>query len=317
MPSLKPGALRPGDRVAIVAPASPFSRDEFDEGLAQLRALGYVPEFDDTIFDRRRYLAGDAATRARVFLRAWQDPGIRAVFTARGGYGSAQLLPYLPCHLLRATPTLLVGYSDITSLLSVITTRCGMVALHGPTVTGRLGRGEATYDRISLVHAMTSTTPLGALSPPGLESIVDGEASGLLFGGNLTQISASLGTPWAFDPPQGAVLFVEDVNERPYRLDRLLTQLRHAGILNRASALVFGDMPGCDEPGGEMTAREVVGDLVRDFAGPVLWGFPSGHTGSAAITLPLGVQARVVAGASPALIIEEAAVTDAIEKSRE
>ena len=135
----------------------------------------------------------------------------------------------------------------------------------------------------------------------------DGEASGLLFGGTLTQLTASLGTPWAFDPPAGCVLFIEEIRERPYRIDRMLTQLSQAGIFDRARALVFGEMPSCDEPGGEHPIRDVLFDFVRDFRGPVLFGFPSGHTTGPTWTLPLGVRTRVVTS-PPAVVIEEAAV---------
>ena len=130
----------------------------------------------------------------------------------------------------------------------------------------------------------------------------------MLLGGTLTQLVASLGTPFAFAPPQGYVLFLDEVSERPYRLDRMVTQLTQAGLLARASAVVIGELPRCDEPSGDPTARAAMADLFADFPGPVLIGFPSGHTAGAAMTLPLGVTARVVAGARPRLIIEESAV---------
>jgi muramoyltetrapeptide carboxypeptidase len=136
-----------------------------------------------------------------------------------------------------------------------------------------------------------------------------GEAVGMLIGGTLTQLLASLGTPYAFDPPQDHVLFIDEVAERPYRIDRMITQLRLSGILARASALVFGELPRCDEPGGDPAIRSVIADLVADFPGPVLFGLPSGHTTGATLTLPFGVAARVVTNPSPALIIEEAAVS--------
>jgi muramoyltetrapeptide carboxypeptidase len=135
-----------------------------------------------------------------------------------------------------------------------------------------------------------------------------GEAAGLLVGGTLTQIAASLGTPFAFDPPRGSVLFLEEVGERPYRLDRMLTQLTLAGVLAGASAVVFGELPGCDEPGGSLSARSIIAELFREFPGPVLVGFPSGHTNGPTRTLPLGVRARVIAAPTPRLIVEEAAV---------
>jgi muramoyltetrapeptide carboxypeptidase len=127
-------------------------------------------------------------------------------------------------------------------------------------------------------------------------------------GGTLTQLVASLGTPFAFAPPQGYVLFLDEVGERPYRLDRMVTQLAQAGLLARASAVVIGELPRCDEPSGDPTARAAVADLFAHFPGPVLIGFPSGHTVGAAMTLPFGVTARVVAGLRPRLVIEESAV---------
>ena len=159
-----------------------------------------------------------------------------------------------------------------------------------------------------MMRSLCRAEPLGPLTPSRLETLVAGEGTGVLVGGTLTQLTASLGTPFAFDPPAGAVLFIEDVNERPYRLDRMLTQLRLAGVLAKARAIVFGEMVGCDEPGGQPTARDTVLRLLDGFRGPVLFGFPSGHTSGPAMTLPLGVTASVIGGPQPAVVIEEAAV---------
>ncbi len=293
-PPLKPPAVRPGDRLAVVAPASPFPREAFEAGVGELRRLGFEPEFDAGVFDRRGYVAGDAAARARALMTAWLDPGIPAILAARGGYGSVELLPFLSADAMRHSPKLLVGYSDITALLAFLTTRCGIVALHGPCVAAGLDSGPAGYDESTFVRALTRAEPLGPLDAPALEALSAGEAVGPLYGGNLTQLAASMGTPYAFDPPSGCVLFLEDVGERPYRIDRLLTQLALAGVLDRARAVVFGQLPGCDEPDGSVTARDVVADALRHFPGPVLWGLPAGHTIGPALTLPLGVRARVV-----------------------
>jgi muramoyltetrapeptide carboxypeptidase len=306
----KPRPLRSGDRVAIVAPASPCALDEFEAGVAEIRRLGFEPVWEPTVFDRDRYVAGAAETRAAAIRAALVDETVRAIVGVRGGYGSVQVLPWLDPADVRRARKPVVGYSDLTSLLTFVTGRCGVVAFHGPTVAGRLERGPAAYDEITLVRALTTVAPLGPLRAPGLEVFRSGEASGVLAGGNLTQLAASMGTPFAFDPPAGAVLFLEDVNERPYRLDRLWTQLRLAGIIGRASAIVFGEFPGCDEPGGDVRGTDTLARLVRAFPGPVLFGFPSGHTAGAAMTLPLGVRARVVTGAQPALVIEEAAVSE-------
>jgi len=304
----KPIALRPGDRVAVVAPASAFPVEAFLAGLGELRALGFEPAYDESVFALDAYEAGTPQVRATALSRALADPDISGVVCARGGYGSVKLLPLLDPDLVRSARKPIVGYSDLTSLLTFCTHQCGLVAFHGPMLAGQLARGGAGFDRTTFVRALTDARPLGELAPPQLESLAPGEATGPLHGGTLTQLVASIGTPYAFDPPHGHVLFVEDVGERPYRLDRMLTQLRLSGLLGRASAIVCGEMVECDEPGGTTTARDTLRRVLDGFPGPVLFGFPSGHTTGPAMTLPLGVQARVVAGTRPALVVEEGAV---------
>jgi muramoyltetrapeptide carboxypeptidase len=305
---IKPRALHQGDRLAIVAPASPFARDEFDAGIEEIRRLGFVPVHDDTVFARQRYVAGPAEVRAAAIHAAWRDPTIAGVIGVRGGYGSAQLLPLLDRDAARSARKPFIGYSDVTSILTFLTIGCGVVSFHGPMLAGRLGRGADGYDRQSLLDAVCRREAMGELTAPALESIRGGEAAGPLVGGTLTQLLASLATPFAFDPPSGHVLFLDEVGERPYRLDRMVTQYRQAGLLARASAVVIGELPRCDEPSGEPSARAVMADLFCDFPGPVLIGFPSGHTVGPAMTLPFGVACRVVGGGKPRLVIEESAV---------
>jgi muramoyltetrapeptide carboxypeptidase len=304
----KPRALTLGDRLAVVAPASPFTRDEFDRGLEEIRALGFEPVYDESVFAKQRYVAGPAQVRAAAIHAAWTDPTIAGVIGVRGGYGSVQVLPLLDRDLVQRTAKVFVGYSDLTAVLTFLTLGCHQVAFHGPMLAGRLGRGADGYDADSFERALCRLEPMGELTPPGVESIRDGEATGVLLGGTLTQLLASLGTPFAFAPPAGYVLFLDEVGERPYRLDRMVTQLKQAGLLSRAAAVVIGELPRCDEPSGDPSARAVMADLFGDFPGPVLIGFPSGHTISPAMTLPFGVNARIVAGAQPRVVIEEAAV---------
>ena len=295
-----------GDRIALVAPASPFKREEFDAGAAELARLGFEPVFDERVFARSRFVAGEPRLRAEALHDAWCDPSIAALMAVRGGYGSAQLLPLLDAGLMRRARKSFIGYSDMTALL-LFHAQHGLVAFHGPMLERRLSAGAAGYDRDSFLRATSHAEPLGRLTPPALEALRPGEARGVLLGGTLTQLVASLGTPWAFDPPHDCVLFLEDVAERPYRIHRMLTQLAQAGMLSRARALVFGELPSCDEPGGEHAIRDVLREFVNDFQGPVLFGFPSGHTVGASWTLPFGVAARVLT-APPALVIEESAV---------
>ena len=303
----KPRALKPGDQIALVAPASPFAREEFDRGLAEIERLGFRPVFDDTVFARESgYLAGSAETRARAFTRYWSDSAVAALIAVRGGYGSVQLLPRLDLATITAQPKLFIGYSDNTSLMSWLTCQCGIPALHGPMIEGRLA-GGAGYDHRSFTSLVSGGCGL-ELAPAGLRVLRTGEASGPLFGGTITQLAASLGTPYAFDPPPGCVLFLEDVNERPYRIDRMLTQLALSGILTRAKSLVFGEMRGCDEPGGRIGVIDVIARATDHCHGPVVVGFPSGHTSGPTWTLPLGVSVRVATHPTPRVVIEEAAV---------
>ena len=304
----RPRALAPGDTVALVAPASPFGRDEFDAGVDELRALGFVPVWDDDVFARARYLAGDASVRAASFMRAWTAPATAGLFAIRGGYGSVTLPERLDPGTIRGAPRAFVGYSDLTVLLNWLVCRCGVVAFHGPTVAGRLGRGTDGYDRASLLAALTVTAPMGELEAPTMETLVRGEARGRLLGGTLTQIAAVAGTPEALEPWDDTILLLEDVGERPYRVDRLIQQVRRSGLLRRVRGVVLGTFPRCDEPGGSLTARDVLADLFAGFPGPVVYGLPAGHVDGPALTVPLGVEAVLETTRTPRLIVDEAAV---------
>jgi muramoyltetrapeptide carboxypeptidase len=304
----KPRALAEGDRIAIVAPASPFDRDEFERGIEELRRLGFEPVYDESVFARRSYVAGSPEVRAAAFQAAWDDPAIAGVIAVRGGYGSAQILPLLDPQAVRLSAKCFVGYSDLTAMLTFLTLNCGVVAFHGPMLEKRFANGEAGYDRDSFRRVVCRAEPVGEITTAAVEALRPGEAAGVLLGGTLTQLLASLGTSYAFTPPPGYVLFIEEVAERPYRLDRMVTQLKHTGLLGRASAVVIGELVQCDEPSGDVTARAVMADLLAEFPGPVLFGLPSGHTSGPALTLPFGVTARVVADRRPRLVIEESAV---------
>jgi len=304
----RPRALQSGDRIAIVAPASGLARDEFARGVAEIARLGFEPVYDDSVFARDSgYLAGPAALRAEAFLRYWRDPGVAALVAARGGYGSVQLLPIIGEALREGPPKLFIGFSDNTSILSWLTCQGRTTALHGPMLDQRLARGGQGYDESSFLAFVQDGAGM-AIAPEGLAVVAHGEHQGPLFGGTLTQLAGSLGTPFAFDPPEGCILFIEDVNERPYRIDRLLTHLRLGGVLARAGALVFGEMKACDEPGGSASVHDVIASFARECRGPVITGLPSGHTAGPTWTLPLGVRATVVTRPRPAIIVEESPV---------
>jgi len=299
-------ALRPGSAVAIVAPSSPFKREAFDAGCRELERLGLHPVFDDSVFETAPMVAGSPRARAAAFTRAWQRDDVDAVMAVRGGYGSMELLPLLDADIFRRRSLAFVGYSDTTSLHVWLNGHLGFTSVHGPMLEGRLELGESAYDAASFLASL-SDTPLGELAPDGLETVWPGEVRGPLVGGTLTSICTSLGTPHQFQPPADAVLFIDEVDERPYRLRRLLEHLRQSGTLDQVAAYVFGQLPRCDEPGGRVTARQVVEDFARERAKPTLIGFPSGHTTTPLVTLPFGVATQVLATSRPALVVEEAA----------
>jgi muramoyltetrapeptide carboxypeptidase len=304
----RPRRLQPGDRVALVAPASPVQTDLLERGADEIRALGFEPVCDNRVLARHGYVAGTPAVRAAHLADAWRDPSIRAIVAVRGGYGSQQVLPHLDPRVVATDPKIFVGYSDITALVAWHVSH-GAVAFHGPMVEGRLARGTEGYDRASLLAAITQPVPMGTLAPAALETFRPGAAEGTLVGGTLTQLAALLGTPYALVLREPTLLFLEDVGERPYRLDRLITQLHQSGLFSRVTGIVLGRFPRCDEGGGGPTARGVLSDLFAQFPGPVVFGFPSGHTEAPAWTLPFGVHARLTAAPDhAALSIEEAAV---------
>lgn len=302
--------VRPGATVALVAPASPFARAEFDRGVAELQRLGFNALWDERVFDADGFVAGTPETRAASLRDALRNPEVDAIMAVRGGYGSVQILPLIDPAEWQSRRTAFIGYSDVTSLHTVINQAAGLVSIHGPMLDGRLSRGPEAYDPSSLLTALLDH-PVGDVVGPELAVLSSGpDVSGPLFGGTMTQLVASLGTPHAFDPPSGHVLFLDEVGERPYRLDRMLMQLKLSGILAKAAAIVCNEMPKCDEPGGTPTARDTVRAALEGFPGPVLFGVPSGHATCETVTLPFGVRTRVVSGLRPRVIVEEAAASE-------
>jgi muramoyltetrapeptide carboxypeptidase len=307
---IKVRPVRPGATIALVAPASAFPRVEFDKGVAELRRLGFDAVWDDRIFESDGFVAGLPAVRAESLNDALRNPRVDAIMSVRGGYGSVQILPLVDLAEWQRRRTAFVGYSDVTSIHTVINQAAGLVSIHGPMLEGRISRGPEAYDPTSFLTALLDH-PVGEITSPNAAVLSPGaDVAGPILGGTLTQLVASLGTPYAFDPPAGHILFLDEVGERPYRLDRMLTQLKFAGILARAAAVVFNELPRCDEPGGAVTARDTVRNALAGFPGPVLFGVPSGHASGESVTLPFGVRTRVVTSGAPRLIVEEAAAGD-------
>jgi muramoyltetrapeptide carboxypeptidase len=281
---IRPPRLRAGDVIRVVAPSGPVPREAFMAGVEILRRR-YDVRYDEGVFARDGFLAGDDQRRLGELTAALQDPAAKAVVMARGGYGLLRLLPFLDGAVLRAQPRPLVGFSDGTVLLA-FAAAAGVTAVHGPVVTQLGNLGED--DQRTLFRLLEEPNPGVLLS--GLGPVIPGRAAGPLLGGNLEVFSRLIGTPFIPDLT-GAILFIEDLGERPYRIDRLLTTLDLAGVFNAVSAVVVGDFTSCDEPeatrAGSPTADEVLLDRLGRLAIPVVVGASVGH-GTRNRALPYG-----------------------------
>lgn len=296
----KPIALRRGDSVAVIAPAGPFERAAFDAGLAIIAARYHV-QYDPRIFDQFRYLAGPDAARLAQLESVLTATGIRAVFSARGGYGAMRLLPKLTAPA-RTAPAL-IGFSDITAL-HLWYQRHGLSSIHAPVLT-QLGRvGAAAQER--LFGLLESLEPAASLH--GTATLVPGVAEGPLLGGNLSVLTRLLGTPY-LPPLDGAVLLLEDVGERPYRLDRMWTHLELAGVFRRVSGIVLGGFLHCDERDASYTSMDVLQDLALATGLPCAAGFPIGH-GDLNEAVPLGVRVRLNADSRELAFLEPAVAAE-------
>lgn len=265
-----PPPLARGARVAVVAPSGPFGRDELFRGLAWLRTR-YELTLRTDILARTGFLAGDDPRRCAELQAALDAPDVDAIFAARGGYGATRLLPSLSWDGFERRPKWIVGFSDVTALHLVAASR-GIASIHGPNVTG-LGRSIAPLERLSLLDALER--PFAQRVFERLERIHPGTAAGVLFGGNLALVAAALGD--GRPVPSPLILALEDVGERPYRVDRMLTSLRAAGWFSSVRGIVFGDFDRC-EPGPDgVRVEDVLRERTADLGIPVLAGAPFGH----------------------------------------
>jgi len=299
--------LKKGSRLGVVAPASDVSEEAVRKGAAELMALGFEVVLSDSIFSKLNYFAGAHAHRARQLMDMFANPEIDAIICARGGYGSVHLLQLLDAEAIRRSPKALVGYSDITVLLQFLEQNCGMVCFHGPMVAREFGTGEIAYDRKNFLDVLTATQAGLQIKASNSTTLRSGTGRGRLSGGCLSLLTASLGTPYEFQTEE-KILFLEDVNAKPYQIDRMLMQLKLAGKFDEARGIVFGEMINCSQ-GRDQDYRlqDITMNILQPYRFPVLYGFPSGHTSSAALTLPFGTEVLLDADGK-SLRLEEPAV---------
>jgi len=292
-----------------VAPASNIKRELVEKGSEALRQLGYKPFYFESILEQEIYFAGSAERRARELGEMFARDEVRGILCARGGYGANYLLGRVDLQKIADHPKIFVGYSDITTLLTWFADSAGFVTFHGPMVTKDFALAEG-IDLASWNAAVGGATgwEVNSSGDSGVEGLVDGAAEGILYGGCLSLLVAALGTPYDIRT-EGTILFLEDVNARPFQIDRMLMQLKLAGKLEGVKGIVFGEMLDCLQTNNQgYTLQQVILRIVGDLEIPVAYGLRSGHVTRRNITLPIGVRAALsVNGADVTLKILEAA----------
>lgn len=306
---LRPRALAPGDRVALVSPASgEKQKGEIPRIVAALEELGLDVRTGRRLGESEDYLGGSDAHRLADLQRAFADPAIRAVFFLRGGYGSGRLLPGLDFAPLGRAPKLLVGFSDLTSILMAAWKETSLCSLHAPMGWHLAYAPQQPGPRLLFLRQLMTARPGGSLRETlaweGGVTMRRGVARGRLIGGNLSVFVTLLGTPW-LPAPRGRILFLEDVGEKPYRLDRMMTHLRNTGYLDRVAGIVLGQFTNCEPTSPDSgTAHEALARCLRGLKVPILAGIPVGH-GRDTASLPFGTTVTLDAGGRD-LILEEA-----------
>ena len=294
----KPRHLERGALIGVVAPAGNVEPERLRAGVEAIRAQGFEVELAANLFASKGYLAGDARQRADDLSGFFHRADIGAIFCARGGFGSVQLLPYLSSDLSKH-PKIFVGYSDITILLNWLRQFCRMVTFHAPMVAMDMARGLSPRCKAHFWQLLTGELRAWKL---GLGEVIrPGRVEGELIGGCLSLVVTTLGTPYEIDT-RGKILFLEDVGEKPYRIERMLTQLKMAGKFDRVAGVMFGDFTHCEDS-GPRDIRQIIGDLVGNAGYPVVMGMNAGH-GDENLALPFGARAALDGNASTLEMLE-------------
>jgi muramoyltetrapeptide carboxypeptidase len=285
IPLLKPPRLRTGDTIGVISPAGPVRESELMPGIGFLESRGFRVNLAPHVLDVEDYLAGTDADRLGDLHAFVREPEIKAIFCARGGYGSMRLLRDIDYDLIKGSSKIMVGYSDITSLILAVHKKTGMVTVHGPMVREYIHGKESNLE--GLLEFLMSRSDRCMEITVG-EAVRHGRARGRLVGGNLSLICHLVGTPFLPSFDEG-ILFLEDRGEAPYRVDRMLTHLALSGRLDKVSGLIFGDFEKCGEAS---TTNRLIESFSRHFHFPVVRGFQVGH-GRTNVPLPIGVEAEL------------------------
>lgn len=286
----RPKKLSQGDTVGVVAPAGPVDPEQLQAGLNVIRGMGFKPLLGQHVEARNGFLAGTDAERAGDLMDMFENPEVKGIFCARGGYGVNRVLPLLRSSVIQANPKVVVGSSDITLLLLYLLQKCSLIAFHGPMVAGSFGCRPMPRTKTQFRKILTAAPGAGRFTAPQARVVRAGKAKGRLVGGCLTLLCRSLRTPYEIQTDD-ALLVIEDVNEPAYRIDGMLWQLKQAGKFKRVKGVVFGEMINCTFGKGQKgRLDDLIASALQDTPGPILTHCPVGH-GPEMWTLPWGVEA--------------------------
>lgn len=293
---IRPKPLKKGDTIGLVGTSSPTPPERIKPAIEAMETLGLNVVLGESCYATHGYLSGKDELRARDINMMFQNPSISGVFSIRGGYGSARILPLLDFQMIKSNPKIFAGYSDVTSLHIAFNQICNIVTFHSPMPSTELYNNVDSYTMDSYIDNIFSENPLGLIkNPEGIElkTLVKGEGEGILIGGNLSLLAASIGTKYEIDT-KGKILFIEEVDEEPYRIDRMLLQLKEAGKLKDAEGIILGAWTNCTskEPEKSLSLMEIFKELIAPENKPTIYNFKCGHCLPTA-TLPLGSRARI------------------------
>jgi muramoyltetrapeptide carboxypeptidase len=307
---LKPKALKLGDKIGVVAPSSPTTKKNVKLAKQQLEQLGFSVKLSSSCFAKHGYLAGKDQLRADDLNNMFADNEIDGIVCLRGGYGAPKILDKINFELIKANPKVFVGYSDITALHIAMNQISNLVTFHGPMGSSDIAGGLDDFSKKEFLRAIMDKKAIDEISNPNdkdVKCIIGGKASGVIVGGNLSLIAATMGTPYEIDT-KGKILFLEEIGEEPYRVDRMLTQLALGGKLSDAAGIILGDWNDCGPKKHEesLSLMEVFNEIIVPYGKPTIFDLKAGHC-TPKVTLPFGVNALLDADEGK-LIIEEGAL---------
>lgn len=307
---IKPKVLKTGDTVGVVAPSSPTGKANVELAKVQLEKLGFKVKLAPSCFATHGYLAGNDQLRADDINNMFKDKEIDGIICLRGGYGAPKILDKVDFELIKANPKVFVGYSDITALHMAMNQISNLVTFHGPMGSSDIAGGLDDFSKKELLRAIMDVKPMAEISNPigkDIKCLVGGKAKGVIVGGNLSLVSATMGTPYEIDT-KGKILFLEEIGEEPYKVDRMLTQLALAGKLSDAAGIILGDWNNCEPEKHDesLSLMEVFEEIIVPYGKPTIFDLKAGHCTSK-VTLPFGVRALLDADEGK-LIIEEGAL---------